>query len=262
MEVPSAGNAGILKYTLTVVEYNTQKNDKKAPGDNFGELYIDVRYKEGRVLSDGQVMFLPDIEPGHMHFNEWQIRKRSSQKLVNYLKIKNRPLDILEIGCGNGWLSSKLASVSNSTVIGLDANEPEIMQAKRVFTNERLQFIRSNFEPQFFKGRKFDIILFAAAIQYFPSFKNAIGDALSCLKNGGEIHIIDSNFYKPTEMVNAAKRTAAYYAELGYPEMAAHYFQHSITALQPFNYKILFNPASLVNRIINKNPFYWILIKH
>ncbi len=236
--------------------------EDEAESSDFGDLYIDVRYKEQRVLSDKLVMFLPDIEPSHIHFKEWEIRKRSSQRLVNYLKEKDKPLNILEIGCGNGWLSSKLLAIKHSKVTGMDVNVPEILQAKRVFKNDDLEFIHGSFNPGMFLKEKFDVIVFAASIQYFQSVKDILDSVFSCLNTNGEIHIIDTNFYKQDEVANATKRTKEYYEMLGYPEMATHYFHHSIVDLQPFNYKILFNPKSLINRIGKKDPFYWVVVKN
>ena len=228
----------------------------------FGDLYTDVRNQEKRVLTDCQVMFLPDIEPTHVHYKEWQVRKRSAKRLIDYLKEKSKPLNILEIGCGNGWLSSMLLTIKGSKVTGIDVNEPEIMQAKRLFKNERLDFICAGFAPAMFTGSKFDVILFAASIQYFQSLKDILQDALSCLNGNGEIHIIDTNFYGPNQVEGAARRTEQYYSDMGYPEMAAYYFHHTINDLKPFNYKVLFNPHRLVNKIGKKDPFYWVTIKH
>lgn len=241
---------------------DTEIMEEEAEGSDFADLYIDVRYKEKRVLSDGQVMFLPDIEANHVHFKEWQTRKRSAQRLIDYLMAKNKPLNILEIGCGNGWLSSKLLTIKGSKVTGLDINEPEIMQAKRVFQKDNLKFICGSFNPEMFLNERFDIILFAASIQYFPSVKSILERAFLCLNKNGEVHIMDTNFYKPNEVADAAKRTEEYYEMLGYPEMAAHYFHHAINDLLPFYHKILFNPKRLINKITKKDPFYWVVVKN
>jgi 2-polyprenyl-3-methyl-5-hydroxy-6-metoxy-1,4-benzoquinol methylase len=227
----------------------------------FEDLYIDVRRREKRVLTDCQVMFLPDIDAANLHYQEWKIRKRSSQKLVVCLEKKNKPLKILEIGCGNGWLSSKLSAIPNTWVTGMDVNEIEIAQAQRIFKKDNLEFIWNSFDSRRFPQQQFDIIVFAASIQYFSSLKGILLNTLSCLSPNGEIHIIDSHFYKPGKVTAAIKRTADYYSELGYPEMAGYYFHHTLGGLYGFNYKILSHPGQLLNRI-NKSPFYWVLVKH
>src|ERR1700688_525276 len=101
---------------------------------NFEEIYIASRQSESRVYSDEQVAQLPFVEPSHIHYDEWQSRKRSSDRLKNYLENKNKPLSILEIGCGNGWLSARLVAIKNSTVTAIDINRTELNQARRVFS--------------------------------------------------------------------------------------------------------------------------------
>jgi len=234
----------------------------EADTSTFEDLYISVRRKERRIVSDGELMFLPDVDASHVHYNEWLIRKRSSLRLIAYLKKKKSPLKILEIGCGNGWLSSRLSAIANTKVIGLDINEPEINQAKRVFKKDNLDFLTGIFTPELFADEKFDIILFAASIQYFSSLKEILQKSLHCLTERGEIHIVDSHFYEPSEVKNAAARCIDYYTNLGFPEMAGHYFHHSTADLLPFNCTMLINPGSLMNRISKKEPFYWIAIKN
>ncbi|HEY8931135.1 MAG TPA: class I SAM-dependent methyltransferase [Mucilaginibacter sp.] len=247
---------------LEVMEYDIQSNEQEAGEPSFGELYIDVRYKEKRVLTDCQVMFLPDIDPGHIHFNEWEMRKRSSQRLTDHLKEKGKPLNILEVGCGNGWLSAKMAAIKNTIVKGIDANELEIKQAKRVFTSTNLEFFYAGFDPDLFGDERFDVIVFAASVQYFSSLRDVMQNALSRLTKNGEIHLVDTHFYGRANAEQAAKRTAEYYESLGYPEMAAHYFHHTINDLKSFNYRVLFNPHRLINKFTRKDPFYWIAVKN
>src|SRR5256885_16517519 len=99
---------------------------------NFEESYIALRRKENRIYSDKEVAQLPDIDIQHQHFKEWMIRKASAKKLINFFKKKKQPLKILEIGCGNGWLSNQLSGIENSDVTGLDINMEELQQAGRV----------------------------------------------------------------------------------------------------------------------------------
>jgi len=246
---------------VNIVEDGT-KSAVQLLDPDFEDLYIEVRQKEKRVLSDCEVMFLPEIDAAHIYFHEWETRKRSSKRLIAYLEKKNKPLRILEVGCGNGWLSSKCAAIASADVVGIDINDVEITQAKRLFKKDNLQFKWNSFNPKFFLDQKFDIILFAASIQYFHSIKTVLYNALSCLNETGEIHIIDSHFYRNNEIKNAVRRTKDYYSALGYPQMAAYYFHHSLNDLDEFNCQMLANPRSLYNAITKKELFYWISIVH
>ena len=112
---------------------------------------------------------LPFVSSQHPYFKEWQFRAYSCKKLVQYLKNKNRQLNILEVGCGNGWLSAMLASTIPGTVTGIDINGTELEQAKRVFgEKENLTFLHSDIQNELLPNNFFDIIVFAATVQYFP----------------------------------------------------------------------------------------------
>jgi hypothetical protein len=68
----------------------------------FEKLYITLREKENRLYTDDQVKQLPLIPSSHVHSAEWVIRKRSTARLLNYLRKRRIQLSILEAGCGNG----------------------------------------------------------------------------------------------------------------------------------------------------------------
>ncbi|MDB5023658.1 MAG: class SAM-dependent methyltransferase [Mucilaginibacter sp.] len=235
------------------------KKPVQTPKPDFEDLYIAVRQQEKRVYTDEQLQLLPDID--HLYYDEWKIRKRSSGRLTAYLEKKRKHLKILEVGCGNGWLSAKLSNIPNTRVTGLDINEIEIEQAKRVFKKDNLEFIYDSFTDSTFDNEKFDVIVFAASLQYFPSVINVLKQALAILRYGGEVHIVDTPFYTPVEAEKANARSCGYYAALGFPEMAAHYFHHSTSEFWGFKYELLFNPSNPFNRLFKKDPFYWVMIR-
>lgn len=232
-------------------------------GGDFEKLYTQLREREGRIYTDNEVVNLPEITVTHPHYKEWLIRKESSQKLINLLKKTNQPLDILEIGCGNGWLCHRLAEIPESKVIGTDINFTEVQQAARVFYYKpNLHFIYGHAGSDVFDDSQFDVIIFAASIQYFASFGKTIKNALRLLKRKGNIHIIDSPFYTLAKLADARQRSHLYYEEAGFPEMANQYFHHSLEELQVYNYSIHYDPNSLFNKFLrHKNPLHWISIK-
>jgi 2-polyprenyl-3-methyl-5-hydroxy-6-metoxy-1,4-benzoquinol methylase len=228
---------------------------------DFEQLYIDVRKREKRIYTDEEILQLPDISKNHLHYKEWKFRKQSSGRLINYLKQWKTALHILEIGCGNGWLASKMAMIGNAVVTGLDINQPEIRQARRVFADRtNLEFIYGSINDV--SHKKFDIIVFAASFQYFSNQDHIIEKCFQLLKNKGEVHITDTHFYKNLQLHEARERTKDYYCKLGYEKMKAFYFHHSLEEFSSYNCTILYNPLSIQNRIwLNKNPFYWVRLK-
>lgn len=228
----------------------------------FEKYYISVRQKENRIYNNEQVKQLPEIEKSHLHAAEWKLRKQSSERLIRYLKNKRLPLKILEVGCGNGWLSNRLSQIEGSVVTGTDINKTEIDQAKLVFpATSNLQFICDNIES-ISHAVKFDIIIFAASIQYFFSLEEVIEDVLLRLKRNGEIHIIDSPFYSPADAETARSRSRDYYRSIGLIEMGDYYFHHRFSSLNKFSFTYLYNPKDFKNKILaRKNPFPWIRIQ-
>ncbi|MDC8003231.1 class I SAM-dependent methyltransferase [Aureisphaera galaxeae] len=227
----------------------------------FGDSYVAVREKEGRILTDEEVSQLPYVAKENRNAGEWQMRNKSAARFISYLRNKSKST-ILEVGCGNGWFSHAMAFGSHS-VVGLDINVPELEQAARVFKKENLQFVYGDLFAigDVFKHR-FDIIVLNASVQYFEDFDRLFGKLKAFLTPKGEIHIIDSPFYPATEVADAKKRTEEYYKGLGFPEMAQYYFHHSLEAIKDFTF--LYRPKnSLWNRALGKkdSPFPWVCFR-
>ncbi len=222
---------------------------------SFEELYYTVRGKEGRIYADEQVARLPEIDLIHPFYHEWKIRSRSSRRLLTYLAKKGRPIRILEVGCGNGWLSSKLAGLPGADVTGIDPHRAEIEQAQRVFHRPNLRFSCEGFTPG---GGDFDVVVFAASFQYFASAADTLSNALTRLRPNGEVHLLDTHFYSGQAAEQSALRSKRYFSDIGMAQMARHYFHHRLSDFEGFPIRILFNPANLWNRLTRKDPFFWI----
>jgi SAM-dependent methyltransferase len=195
--------------------------------------------------------------------------------------VRLRELSILDLGCGNGWLANHLALLAGVRVCGLDLNQRELTQAARVFVgadvgavvgadyirddDTRLKFLYADIFTVDLPVHIFDLVVLASVVQYFPDLPALLRRLLPLLAPGGELHILDSPLYDPLEIRAAQERTRAYYAALGFPEMAADYHHHALSVLAPFRPTILYNPRALWNRAARKfgaarSPFPWIRI--
>jgi ubiquinone/menaquinone biosynthesis C-methylase UbiE len=258
--------------TRSITDNSRAEMDRKAqqytPINNiqqqeFERLYHALRTKENRIYSDEELTELPNINRLHPYYKEWLLRKASFRKLKACLSKKKKSLDILEPGCGNGWLANRLSSQLNCRVTGVDINRYELEQAARVFQlNTECTFLYGDIRSGMMQRQQFDIVLFAASIQYFPSLKEIVDAAFSLLRPGGEIHIIDSHFYNDLEIEEARQRSKSYFTALGFPGMSAMYFHHSFKEICQFQPSILHNPNSITNLFSRyKVPFYWLCIR-
>ena len=230
------------------------------------ELYLRVRKKEGRLFPDNLTARLPHLPDGHPLAAEWRARADSSSRLIQYLIQRTQPLKILELGCGNGWLSNSLAQIPGAQVWGLDRKSSELAQAARVFHRSNLFFFAGDIFCAPFPPQSFDILVLASVIQYFPDLTLLLSTFVPFLKTAGEIHILDSPLYRPDELTAARDRTRTYYTSLGFPEMADHYHHHSISALDTFAPDWLYRPNGWRYRLKqrlggNISPFPWVVLR-
>jgi ubiquinone/menaquinone biosynthesis C-methylase UbiE len=230
----------------------------------FTTLYLRLRKAEGRIYSNCEVAELPHVPFAHPYSAEWKKRNYSCEKLLQYLVKHPHIRNILEVGCGNGWLTAKLSSVTKGSATGMDINRVELEQAKKVFGKlPGICFLEGDIRTGVLEEKRFDMIVFAASIQYFPSIKEIIESALMHLTLMGEIHIIDSHFYRSTELPAARERSRNYFINRGIPEMINFYFHHNSNELNCFDYQLLYNPDSWLQKLKrNKSPFPWVVIKN
>lgn len=227
-----------------------------APEKPFADLYLKVRAAENRLLSDQQVLQLPNVDKFDVNASEWKLRKKSAKRFTDYITQKRKPLKILDIGCGNGWFSNKLSEIPNVEILAIDVNLRELEQAARLFNKPNLSFADADLFADA-PDEKFDIAVFNSCFQYFENVQKTIEAAKKWLKTGGEIHIIDSPFYRQDRVEAAKLRTKKYYENLGFPEMTSHYFHHSWNELPEI--KIYYKPT-IFTKLLKNSPFCWISI--
>lgn len=220
------------------------------------DLYLEVRAKEGRLYPDDIVKQLPNVPASHPLAAEWRARDASSRRLAVYLAGLGEGITILELGCGNGWLARRMADGARASVVGLDRDNPELWQARRVFAdNPALNWVAADiFSAPFSRGR-FDIIVIASAIQYFPDLSELIQALSPLVRPHGEIHILDSRLYSAEELPAARERSRRYYERLGFPEMATHYHHHELEVLEPYHPVWLYRPTG------QDSPFPWMCLR-
>lgn len=237
--------------------------------ENFEHAYLKVRCQEGRVLTDEQVQQLPLAT--FLRFplaDEWQLRRLTAERFATYCQQKKFEGAILDLGCGNGWFTAYIATqLPRAThIFGMEVNKQELDQAARVWQHDnRLLWIYGDIfdHSSLPSNLQFSLITLNAVVQYFPNVSQLLQRLCELLTPQGEIHLLDSPWYKtPQEQLAALERSRQYYIQQGVPEMANYYHPHLLSELQPFSPDCLYSP-SLWKKIARQrqSPFTWWRIK-
>jgi ubiquinone/menaquinone biosynthesis C-methylase UbiE len=234
--------------------------------DEFESIYLKVRDKEKRIYSDAEIDKLPFASNSNPHKKEWILRAKSFFRFSKYLNTRNDYMNIMDLGCGNGWFAGNLSKNFNHIFYCIDVNFTELEQGARVFNFENLKFIYADIFSVNLPKEFFDLIILNASVQYFSDIKRLTERLFEILKLNGEIHIIDSPFYSKNEASKAKKRTEFYFSNIGFSEMAKHYHHHTLSELAEFKTVILYNPSTFKTKLKKiffrkDSPFPWLTIR-
>lgn len=216
------------------------------------------------MYTDEFVKQLPHVPSEHPQQKEWTLRQEATRNILDYLS-KKAPKRILDLGCGNGWFTHQLVQHTDTQVLGVDVNRTELEQAARLFASDNCRFAYGDIFAAVWPKQYFDVIILNSCIQYFPKVGRLLRVLLAMLKEGGEIHIIDSPIYQPAEVPQARQRSQHYYQSKGVGAMAANYHHHSWEDFASFQPHIHYRPDQLLHKIRRKlfgkaSPFPWIAI--
>lgn len=232
----------------------------KSPYD-FETPYIKYRKKESYLLSDAEVSELPDTFLYNMHRKEWVIRKKTLARFYTYMKKRQGSAKVLDVGCGNGWISNKLSNIEGFSVYGLDINRTELEQAARVFPKANLHFCYGDVYRPIFEDGIFDYIILSDSINYFSNLQQLVNRCRSLLKSGGEVHIIDSQIYLENQIEEAKEKTEEHLEKLACPEMMEHLHFHSKNDFSHYDYEYLYSYGFFKRLFKVKDSLYpWIKI--
>jgi SAM-dependent methyltransferase len=232
----------------------------------FVDAYLNARQREGRLLPDDVVRSLPHLPSS-----------TSDDLRARYLSAVRGPVRVWDLGCGNGWLAARVASLEHVCAIGVDVNTAELEQAQRVFADRpRLRFRAGDLcdAPRFVADRAghpsseslLDVVLLASTLQYVSDASGLLHGVFDAISPRGEIHVLDTPIYRRDQVASARERTMAHYEQLGVSEMAEHYHHHKWSIFSGLPYDVRYRPDARVRQIERRilgraiSPFPWIRI--
>ena len=168
---------------------------------DFYTEYARHRAQEGRGYQGEALVSLPYLKKGAFA-DQWRVRARSYEAFIAKVVMPmaaRGPLDILDLGAGNGWLCHRLAwrghratalDIREDDVDGLGAARQFLARAPDLFA-----VVAAPFEALPFASRRFDIAVFNASLHYARDLAAVLNQARRVLRSGGMLVVMDSPFY-------------------------------------------------------------------
>jgi len=169
--------------------------------EQFRSEYARHRAAEGRSYSGEALRSLPYLRSGPFA-RQWTVRARSFDAFVKHVLVpmgRSRPLHILDLGAGNGWLCHRVAQMGHSAV-ALDVRDDNVdgLGAASEFLREApglFRCVTASFDALAFAAGSFDIALFNASLHYAQNLTKVLAEAARVTRSGGVLAILDSPFY-------------------------------------------------------------------
>jgi len=108
--------------------------------------------------------------------------------LLNNIAVKEGD-SVLDVGCGNGTLLSRIAKMKSIHGFGTDISSQMIKNAALRYPE--LHFVVSNCEKIPFDDDSMDIITVCAAYHHFPNVNDFAAEAKRLLKKSGSLYIAE-----------------------------------------------------------------------
>lgn len=168
----------------------------------FIKEYEHVRQAEGRgAVSADFYRNLPFQDLTGNDTNNWKIRAKTySVFLKSVLKPESRklarPLRMIDLGAGNGWLSNRLAAQGHqAAAVDLLVNTLDGLGACAHYETE-FECVQAEFESLPFADAHADMVVFNASLHYSENFETTLKEAIRVLSETGCIVVLDSPIYK------------------------------------------------------------------
>ena len=191
----------------------------------FVREYETVRLAEGRQSDDpAYYRALPFRDLSGRLAAMWRERARTfalllAQVVEPWAAERKRPLRILDLGAGNGWLAYQLARRGHeAAAVDLTVNSFDGLGAHAMYDVPFLP-LQAEFTRLPLTDGQVDLAIFNASFHYAESYEAALAEARRVTRAGGRIVIADSPVYRDPEngrrMVR--EREAAFQARYGFP---------------------------------------------
>jgi ubiquinone/menaquinone biosynthesis C-methylase UbiE len=174
---------------------------ERAIREQFLTQYATIRHSEGRGSRDPEYYrALPFRDLTQKNTAQWNIRARTYCHFARVVlspieKAAKRPLRILDLGAGTGWLAWRLCNRGH-TAIASDIFLDELDGlAATVNFPQRPASIAATFDELPFADASCDLVIFNSSLHYSADYTRTLTEARRVLTPDGALVILDSPIY-------------------------------------------------------------------
>ena len=167
----------------------------------FLEQYAIIRHAEGRGSSEPEYYrALPWRDLSGKNKAQWKIRARSyrhfEQTLLRDIEgAAKRPLRILDLGAGNGWMTNQLRRRGHHPIaLDIFTDALDGLGALRHYAAP-LDGVAAEFDALPFRDGAFDLAIFNSSLHYSSDYRRTFAAVRRCLRPEGQMVIMDSPVY-------------------------------------------------------------------
>jgi ubiquinone/menaquinone biosynthesis C-methylase UbiE len=173
--------------------------ERRSVLERFVHEYEIIRQAEGRGSEEAAYyLALPFADLSGKRREEWRIRAQSFKTLLAHVVEPlqgERPMRILDLGAGNGWLSNRLSLRGNRLVaVDLGVSALDGLGA-HIHYDHPFLLLQAEFDRLPLAGRQFDLAVFNSSFHYSSHYETTLGEAARMVKVGGKVVIVDTPVY-------------------------------------------------------------------
>ncbi len=119
---------------------------------------------------------------------QWLLYDRVQNKLLTFIKTKQEPKKIIDIGCGTGRLLRKIEKIwPKAQLIGIDPSEGMIEKAKKLTPKAKFYIARAESIP--LPDNSVDMILSTLSFHHWSDQPQGVSEIWRVLKPKGRLYI-------------------------------------------------------------------------
>jgi SAM-dependent methyltransferase len=168
----------------------------------FVAEYRRVRSREGwGSPGPDYYLSLPFLDLTGRFQETWSIRASSFRTFVARVlqpleRGRTRPLVVLDLGAGNGWLSHRLAERGHAVAAVDLCDDPRDGLLAGAHFPTRFTCVLADFDHLPFAGDQADLVVFNASLHYSPDAAATLAEAFRVLHPEGVVAVVDTPMYR------------------------------------------------------------------